>query len=106
MSSLLKRFLNRFISKSLFIENSNVFISRRHTGVLTVGASYTEYATFQVPHAIHGNYFFIVATDVYDNVYEHTHENDNSNFTMVIYSYPSLSRGSVISSQVAFFSLG
>ncbi len=49
-----------------------------HRGVLPVGASYTESVSIQVPHAIFGNFFFIVVTDLFNNVYEHFFENDNT----------------------------
>ena len=61
-------------------------MTRRHQGILPVGARYTESISFQVPHAIHGRYFFIVVTDIFDNIYEHVLENDNTNSTMVGHS--------------------
>ncbi len=57
--------------------------SRRHYGVLGVGASYTESFSFRVPHAIWGNYFIIIVTDAFDEVFENTMERDNTNFTQV-----------------------
>ena len=58
-------------------------MTRSHHGVMPVGSRYTETVSFLVPHAIHGRYFFIVVTDVFDNVYENVQENDNTNQTMV-----------------------
>lgn len=56
-----------------------------HHGTLPVGASYTETVSFRVPHAIYGNYTFIVVTDVNNDVFENTFENDNRNSTQVKY---------------------
>ena len=67
----------------VFTDNRDTLITRSHHGVLPVGSSYTEAVSFLVPHKIHGRYFFIVVTDVFDNVYEHVLENDNTNQTMV-----------------------
>ena len=58
-------------------------MTRFHRGVLPVGDSYTESISFQVPHAIYGTFFFVVVTDDFDDVYENTFENDNTNSTQV-----------------------
>lgn len=64
-------------------DRGDVVQTRFHHGILPVGASYTETVSFQVPHAIHGNYTFIVVTDINNAVFENTFENDNRNSTQV-----------------------
>lgn len=64
-----------------------ILYTLRHSGILPVGASYTESFSVQVPHAIHGTYFFIVVTDLFNNVYEHIRGNDNTNSSQVCTSY-------------------
>ena len=64
-------------------DNSDRVQTRLHRGILPVGASYTEIVSFAVPHAIRGNYTFIVVTDIFNNVFENVLENDNSNSTQV-----------------------
>lgn len=41
--------------------------------------------TVTIPNAIFGNYFFIVNTDIYDQVYEYTNEDDNIKISEVYY---------------------
>jgi hypothetical protein len=53
------------------------------TGVLGAGLSYSATVTISIPDAIAGNFSFIVVTDVFDSVYEHTNEEDNVLASMV-----------------------
>ena len=54
------------------------------TGILGAGLSYTQEASVSIPNAIFGNYTIIVITDVYNNVYEHISEDDNTRISMVV----------------------
>lgn len=64
-------------------DNRIVPVTRSHRGILPVGGSYTESISFRVPNAIHGTFFFIIVTDIFDNVYENIFNNDNTNSTQV-----------------------
>ena len=52
-------------------------------GSLGAGLSYSQQALVPIPNAIFGNYSIIVITDVYNDVYEYTDEDDNSRVSMV-----------------------
>jgi len=45
---------------------------------LNPGESYRNSMTVTLPQGIQGDYWFIVATDVHNHVYEHNRENDNA----------------------------
>ncbi|MEK8049722.1 CARDB domain-containing protein [Ideonella sp. DXS22W] len=49
-----------------------------HAGALSTGESYNGAATVTLPIGVAGPFYFIVATDIYGSVYEHTSENNNS----------------------------
>lgn len=49
-----------------------------HSGALGVGESYNGHAVVALPIGVTGPFYFIVATDLYGNVYEHTSESNNS----------------------------
>ena len=51
--------------------------------MLGTGSSYTQSERVTMPHAVYGDFFFIVVTDLYNNVYENIFENDNTNFSQV-----------------------
>ena len=55
----------------------------RITGTLAPGAMYTQRVSLTVPKAIYGDFFIIVRTDIYNQVYEHTTEDDNTRVTDV-----------------------
>jgi subtilase family serine protease/protocatechuate 3,4-dioxygenase beta subunit len=51
-----------------------------HRGALNADQSYTGSATVNLPVGVAGNFFFFVQSDIYNNVYEHIFENNNSNY--------------------------
>ena len=53
-------------------------------GVLGVGMSYSQTERVSIPNAIFGNYSIIVVTDLFNAVYEHFDEDDNSGVSTVI----------------------
>ena len=54
-----------------------------YDGTLAAGATYTKTVTVSIPDAIYGNFTVIVLTDAFNNVYEHTTENDNIGISRV-----------------------
>lgn len=52
-------------------------------GALGVGMSYSRTEAVSIPNAIFGNYSIIVVTDIFDYVFEHVDEDDNSRASMV-----------------------
>ncbi|WP_043998223.1 CARDB domain-containing protein, partial [Microcystis aeruginosa] len=51
-----------------------------HSGALNAGANYTGSATVNLPTGVAGSFFFFVQSDIYNNVYEHVFENNNSGY--------------------------
>jgi hypothetical protein len=51
-----------------------------HGGALNAGANYTGSATVNLPIGVAGNFFFFVQSDIYNQVYEHVFENNNSGY--------------------------
>ena len=56
--------------------------SRR--GFVGAGMSYSRREKVSIPRAIFGNYSIVVVTDVFNYVYEHLDEDDNSRAALVI----------------------
>ncbi|WP_198648553.1 CARDB domain-containing protein, partial [Cyanothece sp. BG0011] len=50
-----------------------------HSGALNAGDSYTGSATVNLPIGVDGDFFFFVQSDIYNQVYEHIFDNNNSN---------------------------
>ena len=50
---------------------------------LEAGANYTKIANVRIPERIFGLFYILVFTDIYNQVYEHTSEDDNLGFLMV-----------------------
>ncbi|MBP6899056.1 MAG: S8 family serine peptidase [Burkholderiaceae bacterium] len=48
-----------------------------HNGALDAGEHYNGSASLQLPIGISGPFYFIVVSDIYSQVYEHTSENNN-----------------------------
>ena len=46
--------------------------------------SYSRSEAVSIPNAIFGNYSIIVVTDIFDHVFEHFDEDDNSRASMVL----------------------
>ena len=64
-----------------------------HRGALASGSQYVTNVAITIPNAIYGDYFIIVTTDLYNNVFENTGENDNDfalKVTIVPSPYPDL----------------
>lgn len=69
---------------SLFTDgNDRAIGTYRFRGVLTVGATYDNTASFTVQNAIYGNFSIIVLTDSNNEVYEYVDEEDNSLTSLV-----------------------
>ncbi|KAJ8025089.1 Teneurin-3 [Holothuria leucospilota] len=66
-----------FSSDSVLDRQDRLLLSILHTGILTVGTGYSSSATVSVPTRTYGDHFIIVATDVFNNIYEHSFENNN-----------------------------
>ena len=50
----------------------------RISNALAPGSTYTKRVTLTVPKAIFGDFFIILWSDIYNQVYEHTNEDDNT----------------------------
>ena len=55
----------------------------RFDGTLSAGATYSKTVTVSIPNAIYGNFSVVVVTDVQNDVYEHTSEDDNTGISRV-----------------------
>ena len=72
------------LCSNIVLEASSVILyTTSHHGKLAVGSTYAELVSFQIPHALSGNFSFVIVTDVFNNVYENVFENDNYNSTQV-----------------------
>jgi RHS repeat-associated protein len=49
-----------------------------HNGVLAAGGQYNASTTVNLPIGLAGEFFILVSTDVYDSVYEHASESNNT----------------------------
>lgn len=47
------------------------------------GANYTKSVNVRIPERIFGTFYILVFTDIYNQVYEHTSEDDNVGSEMV-----------------------
>lgn len=54
-----------------------------HNGALASGQQYASLVEVTIPNAIYGDYYVIVSTDIYDDVYEHN-DNDDNDFPLEI----------------------
>ena len=64
---------------STYTDTADVVLGEiRILDTLAPGATYTHRATLTVPNAIFGEFFIIVLTDIRNQVYEHTSEDDNT----------------------------
>ena len=64
-----------------------------HSGALASGQQYTSLITVTIPNAVYGDYHIIVSTDTYEEVFEHTDDNDNDfalQISIVLSPYPDL----------------
>ncbi len=68
-----------FLSTDKVLDENDTFLgSNRHTGVLNSGESYSETQTVNLPIGVSGNFFFIVSTDVSNEVFEFVFEDNNT----------------------------
>lgn len=56
---------------------------RINNGYLMAGANYTKSVNIHIPERIFGLFYILVSTDIYNQVYEHTSEDDNLGSQMV-----------------------
>ena len=64
-----------------------------HNGALASGQRYMSSVDVTIPNAVHGDYYIIVSTDIYDHVFEHTDNNDNDfalKISITLSPYPDL----------------
>ncbi len=68
-----------YLSKdSVFTGSSVLLESFSRTEALAAGANYTKVQRVRMPQGLSGKYYFFVRTDVWNNVYEHAAENNNT----------------------------
>ena len=64
-----------------------------HNGGLASGQHYVSTIDVTIPNAVYGDYYVIVSTDIFNQVFEHTDENDNDfalKISIVLFGYPDL----------------
>lgn len=67
-----------YLTTSLLIDNGDSILGTfRINGYLAAGANYTKSVNIRVPERIFGTFYILVFTDLYNQVYEHTNEDDN-----------------------------
>src|SRR6185369_6014413 len=68
-----------FLSRDTNLDpSSDVLLGQlRHSGTLAVEGSYSGSLQFEVPRNITGQYFVLVETDSFNEVFEHTAEHNN-----------------------------
>ena len=68
------------------VDNGDSILGTFHiSGYLAAGANYTKSVNIRVPERIFGAFYILVFTDIYNQVYEHTSEDDNIGFPVVRY---------------------
>ncbi len=68
-----------YISTRNTFDNTALAIgTAQHTGKLDAGDNYLQTATFTLPNAISGNYYFFITTDTNNQVNEYKFENNNT----------------------------
>jgi len=65
-------------------DDDRILATTVHSGALASSQRYTSPVVVTIPNAVHGDYYIIASTDVYEEVFEHTDENDND-FVLKIY---------------------
>ena len=73
--------------------DDQVLTTSVHSGALASGQRYMSSIPVTIPNAIYGDYHIIVSTDINQQVYEHTDDNDNDfalKISIVLSPYPDL----------------
>jgi len=66
-------------SDSIFnVGNATILGTYTHNGLLEVDSAYTQNKTVNIPQFIFGTYYIYITTDLYNQVYEHASENNNT----------------------------
>jgi subtilase family serine protease/methionine-rich copper-binding protein CopC len=69
-----------WLSQDRTLDGTDVYLGETpNSSYLAVGESYVNGLTAVLPQGISGNYYFLVRTDYYNQVYEFESENDNTN---------------------------
>ncbi|WP_162052193.1 CARDB domain-containing protein [Gloeothece verrucosa] len=67
-----------YLSLDKTIDNTDIFLaSQINSSYLNAGESYTSSRTVSLPQGIDANYYFLVKTDINNNVFEFNNEGDN-----------------------------
>ncbi len=68
-----------YLSTDTLLDGTDLMLGDvAHSGALGVGEGYTGSLTTQLPIGLTGSFHFIVATDIHNQVYEHTLETNNT----------------------------
>jgi RNAse (barnase) inhibitor barstar len=71
-----------FLSKDTILDAADIQLGDfNHTGALSSGENYTQTSSVNLPVGLVGNYYFLVRSDVTDQVFENLNENNNSGST-------------------------
>ena len=73
--------------------DDRVLTTNVHNGALASGQRYMSSVDVTIPNAIHGDYYMIVSTDIYKDVFEHNDDNDNDfalKISITLSPYPDL----------------
>src|SRR5690606_4348499 len=60
--------------------SDRLLTTTNHSGALEPGQSYAASANVTLPIGVSGNFFFIVQTDVFNEVFEHVFDSNNVGF--------------------------
>ena len=83
MSHMVRMFICHNYDIHLFlcqynVDNGDSILGTFHVnGYLAAGANYTKSVNIRIPERIFGTFYILIFTDLYNQVYEHTNENDN-----------------------------
>ena len=70
-----------YMSTDTFVDSGDLVLGTvSHSGALAPGESYTATRSVTLPHGVSGDFFFLVRTDVSDQVYEQLFESNNDGF--------------------------
>lgn len=69
-----------YLSQDTSLNPANAFTlaTISHTGVLKIDSTYTASANVTIPNYISGPYFIYVSTDIFNQVFEHIYESNNT----------------------------
>ena len=81
------------LDDQLSVDDDRILRTKVHNGGLASGQRYVSTIDVTIPNAVYGDYYIIVSTDIFHQVFEHNDENDNDfplQINIVLSGYPDL----------------